>query len=106
MARGIRAYHRAIPPHRPAGGQPAALHRSVSDRSFDRNRQDSRGQVYAIGPAKRDKSKERSQRGESSIPRTDAVVALRFEVVEKRQDHRRIEIVERQRIRCEMPVLL
>jgi hypothetical protein len=69
----------------------------TSDRSLDWNRQDSRGQVHAIRPAKRGKPKERSQCRQSSIPRADAVVALRFEVVEKPQDDRRIEIVERQR---------
>lgn len=70
------------------------------------NRQDASRQIEPIGTAERHEPKERPERREASVPRAAAIVSIRFEVIEKGQDDRHVEGVERHLVGRDLPVLL
>ena len=75
-------------------------------RALAGNRQDTRRQVETLRRAQRCEADEGADGGQTRIAGLNAVGAILFEVVEERQDHRRIEVVERECIGLPLTVLI
>ena len=70
------------------------------------NRQDARRQVDALRRTQRCEPDEGADSAQTRIAGLNAVATVFFEVVEERQDHGSIEVVERERLGLPLPVLI
>lgn len=70
------------------------------------NRQDAGRQVDGLGRAQRGEPNERANGGQPCVPGLNAVGAVLFEVVEEREDHGRVEVVEGERLGLPVTVLI
>ena len=86
--------------------QPRQVVDLSSWRALAGNREDARRQVEELRRAQRCEADERPYGGQTRIAGLNAVGAILFEVVEERQDHGSIEVVERERVGLPLAVLI
>ena len=78
----------------------------ASWRALAGNRQDAGRQVDGLGRAQRGEPNERADGGQPCVPGLNAVGAVLFEVVEEREDHGRVEVVEGERLGLPVTMLI